>query len=233
MKIAIMQPYLFPYMGYFQLINAVDKFVLFDDVNYINRGWINRNRILVQGKAHLFTLPLKKAGQNNKINEIYITEKDKWSKRFLRTVETTYRKAPFFEDMFETLRRSLNCSRELLGEFVRHTLSTMCAYLEIDTAIIKTSAVYGNQDLKGQDRIVDICAKEGASEYVNAAGGQELYNRDAFDNKGISLKFIRTGDISYSQFNGEFVPGLSIIDVMMFNGKEQTRKMLQNYALRE
>lgn len=104
MNIAVMQPYLFPYAGYFNLLAQVDKFVFFDDVNYINRGWINRNRLLLAGDVRYFTIPLIKASQNLKINQIYIQPKDIWLQKTLHTIKQSYAKAPNFHAVYDLLK---------------------------------------------------------------------------------------------------------------------------------
>jgi hypothetical protein len=231
MKIAVMQPYFFPYIGYFQLIDAVDKFIIYDDVNYINRGWINRNNLLVGGKSFLFTLPLREASQNKKIHEIAITQDRKVIDKLLKTVAANYKKASYFEPVYELVGQIFNNSATSIAGFNLVQLKSICRYIGIDTQIEESSTFYNNAHLKGEERIVDICARESASVYINPIGGVELYNRNLFEEKGVELCFLKTTMIEYAQFTNPFVPWLSIIDVLMFNNIDQIRKMLKQFQL--
>jgi hypothetical protein len=178
MTIAIMQPYIFPYIGYFQLINAVDKFVIYDDVNFINKGWINRNNILVSGRAHLFTIPLKDASQNKLIYEVELAVNDPWKKKFLKTIQQSYLKAPNYQQAFLLIEEIVNFQAETISELTLHALQKICAYLKITTEIVPSSSVYNNTALKAQDRILDICKQEKAVHYINPVGGMELYEKN-------------------------------------------------------
>lgn len=235
MKIAIMQPYLFPYIGYFQLINAVDKFVVYDDVNFIKQGWINRNAILVQGKPYLFTLPLTNQSSFSKINEVYVNNKlfDSWRIKILRTIEQSYKKAPFFKDVFRLIDTVLEVSNQEIdiATLAKDSLVETSKYLNIDTQFVLTSTIYGNHELLGKTRVIDICKKETALQYINPIGGQELYDKVLFKENGIELSFINALPIRYNQFNNEFTPWLSIIDIMMFNSPEEINIMLDQYKL--
>jgi len=229
MKVAIMQPYLFPYIGYFQLIKAVDKFVVLDDVNYINKGWINRNNILVNGKSNMFTVPLKEASQNKLINEIEISSDLKWKEKLLKTIEQSYKKSPYYNLISPVIIEIINHDNKNLSEFICFSLNKINEYLGIDTLVIPSSSIYNNRDLKAQNKIIDICLKESADTYVNPIGGIELYDKSEFEKKKLTLFFIKSNDIQYKQFNNDFVPWLSIIDVLMFNSKEQINSYLDDY----
>jgi hypothetical protein len=231
MKIAIMQPYFFPYIGYFQLINAVDKFVIYDDVNYINKGWINRNNIIVNGKAHLFTIPLKEASQNKLIKEIYLSEESKWRVNFLKTIDQNYKKAPFFETVFPFIEEIINCNCNKIAELIVYSLKTLMAYLKIKTELVTSSSIYNVADFKGQERILAICKKENSKIYINPIGGQDIYSKELFDSEGVKLNFLKTSPITYTQYKNEFVPWLSMIDVLMFNSPDQIHSYLNNYQL--
>lgn len=230
MKIAVMQPYLFPYIGYFQLLNAVDKFVIFDDVNFIKKGWINRNNILVNRQKYLFTVPLIDASQNKLIKEIEIAGGD-WQGKFLKTLAQSYKKAPFFDETFALVEKIALSSEPLIAKLIFRSLLVFKDALKINTEIVPSSEIYNNRELKAQDRILDICKQEKATEYVNPAGGTQLYDRRIFAENGVKLFFLKTQPFSYGQFGDEFVPYLSIIDVLMFNGTAQTRELLLKYVL--
>ena len=231
MKLAIMQPYIFPYIGYFQLIKAVDKFVIYDDVNFINRGWINRNRILVNGKDSLFTIPLKEASQNKLINEIEVNWDDAWKAKWLKTLEQSYKKAPFFQQVKPIIEQTLEQEKTIFSEIIVENLKLINAYLGITTEIIPSSAIYQNIELKAQTRILDICLQEKANHYINPIGGIELYQKEVFEEKGMQLNFIKSKPVQYPQLKNDFVPWLSILDVLMFNSVEQIQTFLDSYEL--
>jgi hypothetical protein len=231
MKLAIMQPYFFPYIGYFQLIAAVDIFVIYDDVSFINKGWINRNNILIYGKAGLISVPLNGASQNKLIKDISPVSENKWRNTLLKTIEQNYKKAPMYNSVYPLLQQLINDNAETISELNYKGIKAVCDYLNISTTLIPSSVVYGNSDLKGQYRILDICKIENADHYINPVGGMELYNREVFNKEGISLSFIRSGAAPYKQLTNEFIPALSIIDVLMFNDLEQVKILLNQFNL--
>jgi hypothetical protein len=231
MTIAIMQPYIFPYIGYFQLINAVDKFIIYDDVNFINKGWINRNNILVGGKPHMFTIPLKDASQNKLINEVSMLKSDPWRKKFLKTLQQSYQKAPNYQKVFILIEEIVNFDPETIHEFTLHALQKTCAFMGIETEIVPSSRIYDNTNLKGPDRILDICRQEKATHYINPVGGMELYDKNVFENEGIRLNFLKSVLSPYSQFQNAFVPWLSVLDILMFNDTEKVTTLLKDYEL--
>ena len=226
MKLAIMQPYFFPYIGYFQLIAAVDKFIIYDDVNFINRGWINRNNILINGKAGLISVPLSGASQNKRIKDILPISESKWKHTLLKTIEQNYKKSPQFEVIFPMLQKLINIDAITISEFNYTGIKSVCEYLGITTLIIPSSEIYANSELKGQYRIMDICKKENVHQYINPTGGMELYNREIFSKEGILLSFIKSELPQYEQFKGEFISSLSIIDIMMFCDTEYIKTCL-------
>jgi hypothetical protein len=231
MKVAIMQPYFLPYIGYFQLINAVDKFVIYDDVNYINRGWVNRNQVLINGKPSMITVPLKEASQNKLIKEIEVSTDEKWKVKMLRTIELSYKKAPFFSEVFLLVQTILNSDYQTIAQLNLTSIKLVCKYLAIDTTLEVSSKKYDNKDLSGQQRILDICSKEGAKHYINPIGGIELYESAYFNESNITINFLKSNPVIYNQLGNEFVPWLSILDVMMYNGREKTNSLLNNFSL--
>jgi len=226
-----MQPYFFPYVGYWQLINAVDKYIIYDDVNFIKRTWINRNRILMNGEGKLITLQLHNASQNKLINEVEVLGNPISNKKLLKTLENCYKKAPYFSDAFLDIKSVITQEEKNLAKYLEFAIKKVCEYLSIDTELIVSSDIRKNNELRGQNKIIDICKALCADEYINAIGGQKLYSYSDFSTKGIGLKFLRTGDIKYTQFKSEFVPSLSIIDVIMFNEPRKINKMLDDYVL--
>ena len=228
MKLAIMQPYFFPYIGYWQLIHSANKFVIYDDVSFIKQGWINRNFILNNGEKHLVTLQLIGASSFRKINEVL---RGKNTTKLLKKIDQSYRKAPYHKEVIPLIESILHNNEKNLSTFLEFSIKEICSFLNIATNIMLSSSLEKDDGLKGQDKILDICTSLKASQYINAIGGQELYSKDFFLNKNIDLLFLKSKDISYNQFKNEFVSNLSIIDVMMFNGKDGTQRYLKEYEL--
>lgn len=228
MKVGIMQPYFMPYIGYWQLIKAVNKYVVYDDVNYIKGGWINRNNIILDREPKRFTIILKGASPNKKINEIEIG--DDFGK-FLKSIKLNYSKAPFFHDVMPMLESICSFKDKQLGLFIYNSIKEICSYLGITTEILLSSKLEKNNSLAGKDKVLDICHRLDATEYYNAIGGKELYNKEEFASHGIRLSFLRTEFTAYPQFSTSFIKGLSIIDLLMFNSIEDMHKHLDNFIL--
>lgn len=190
LKVACMQPYFLPYIGYWQLIHAVDKFVILDDVQFITKGWINRNKIIVNGKEHWITIPLKNANRNRMINEIEICEKSLWLPKFKRSIKYNFSKSNFFEKSYELLDCILDNKESNLSKFLLKSISSICDYLEINIDILVSSSCSPKGELKGQSRIIEICKNIGASTYINLPGGKDLYNSSSFSQEGIELEFL-------------------------------------------
>lgn len=231
MKIAIMQPYFFPYLGYFQLIEAVDRFVIYDDVNFIKGGWVNRNKILVNGQANTINVELLGASSNKNINEIEINHSPRWKKKLIKKIEQNYSKAPLFKQCFPMILESIDCQESNLAKYLANGIRNISQYLLIETIIVPSSEVYYNTHLKGTARVIDICKKENTKVYVNAIGGVQLYDKEYFSNEGLSLNFLKPTLATYPQLGSDFIPGLSIIDILMFNSKEKVKEMLNTFEL--
>ncbi|MDG6881127.1 WbqC-like protein family [Phocoenobacter uteri] len=232
MKIAIMQPYFFPYIGYFQLISAVDKFVIYDDVNYIKGGYINRNSIYEKNKGRQYiNLVLDKASPNKLIKDISLNQQNIWKDKLLKQISQNYSKAPYFKSVFPIIESIIYSPELNLSLFLHHSIKCICDYLGIETEIISTSEHYNNKGIGRFERIVDICGKENCSEYINPIGGVELYHKDEFRKYNIDLFFLKTNTIEYKQFDNEFEPFLSIIDIMMFNSVEKIQDFLKMYKV--
>lgn len=226
-----MQPYFFPYIGYWQLINAVDKYVIYDDVNFIKGGWINRNRILINDKPVFLNLKMDGASPNKLIKEICVSNDNRWKSKLLKTIELSYKKAPFFEKVYPVLEKIINYDEANLALYLENSIKRIAEHLEIETMFILSSSMNKDNSLKAQNKVIEICKKLGSSEYYNAIGGAELYSTEIFNANDIELKFLKTESIEYKQFNNEFEPYLSIIDVMMFNSIGDIKKMLDKYSL--
>ncbi len=216
MKLAIMQPYFFPYIGYFQLIAAVDQFVVYDNIKYTKKGWINRNRMLQNGKDVMFSLPLKSDSDYLDVCARELAP-DFNRDKFLAQITGAYRKAPYFAQTFPVVERILRHDDRNLFGFLHHSIVSLCQHLGIATEIRISSIIPIDHGLKNQDKVLALCATLGADTYINAIGGKDLYAKETFREKGIELSFIRSKAFEYAQFGNEFVPWLSILDVMMFN----------------
>ncbi len=230
-KTGIMQPYFFPYLGYWQTMEAVDKYVVFDDVNYIKGGWINRNNILMNDKAFLFTLALSRVSDSKNINEIDILDEKNNFNKVLAHVYNAYLKAPYFRNVFPLIEEIINYPDKNLASYLFNQIKKIAEYLEIETEFILSSQMMKDNNLRSQNRVIDMCQRLSTEQYINAIGGQKLYSREDFKKEGIDLKFIKLLPIEYKQFKNEFVPNLSIIDVMMFNDKKELQKLLKMYEL--
>ena len=231
MKIGIMQPYFFPYIGYFQLINMVDKYVVFDTAYFANNKWGFRNRILINGAPGFFRVTTLKASQNKRFDEIKVSGDIEAKKNNIHALECAYKKAPHFPEVMPVLERFLMADYDNLAEYNVASNRLICDYLGIKTEILLFSELDCDKDLQRQYRIFDVCRVLGGKEYVNAIGGTELYDFEEFRQNGIELAFLKPDDIVYPQFGGEFVPSLSIIDVMMFNSVPEIQDMLNRYTL--
>lgn len=214
-----MQPYFFPYIGYFQLIAAVDSFVLYDNIKYTKKGWINRNRMLRNGKDAMFSLPLKSAADHLDVCERELAA-DFNRDKFLNQFRGAYRSAPHYERTFSLVEQIVRHEDTNLFGFLHHSIAKTCEHLGVTTPINISSEIAIDHELTNQDKVLALCAAVGAETYVNPIGGLELYSKETFRDKGIDLKFIRSRPFEYTQFGGSFVPWLSIIDVMMFNPEE-------------
>ncbi|MES2132270.1 MAG: WbqC family protein [Bacteroidota bacterium] len=228
MKLGIMQPYFLPYLGYFQLIKAVDVFVIYDDVNYIKQGWVNRNRFSKGAEPCYITLELSGSSSFKKINEISVGHN---KAKIVKTLNAYYKKATHFGETMDLAERILNFPEDNLSGFLSNSIKLICNELNIETNIRISSELTKNNELKAQEKIIHMCKLLNAGVYINAIGGQELYSKEAFALQGMELKFIQSKLSSYTQFSDIFIPGLSIIDVLMFNGKDKTKNQLNNYTL--
>jgi hypothetical protein len=227
MKLGIMQPYFFPYIGYFQLLNAVDEFVVYDNIEYTRKGWINRNRMLCNGKDAFFTIPLQKDSDFLDVRERHISENWKSEKKkILSRIFESYRKAPYIESVFPLVESCFNYEEKNLFGYIYHSIEKISGFLNISTPLVVSSTIEIDHDLRAAEKVIAICHSRRAKQYLNPIGGVKLYNREQFMKEGIELKFIRTGDVVYRQFDNEFVSSLSIMDVLMFNSVEKTGEFM-------
>lgn len=228
MKLAINQPYFFPYIGFFQLVSAVSKFVSLEDVNYIKRGWINRNRILINGMPSYISLEISDASQNRKINETHLKNLSQSRESLLKTLRTSYSRAPYFTRCSEIVEDTLDSDSDIVSDISLISIRNVCKYIGL-----KRNIEQSNSDISdvGVEKLIAICKSNNADTYINLPGGMSLYNKETFADQGIELKFIQPVISEYKQFSDGFVPGLSIIDVMMFNHPERILEMTSEYSL--
>ncbi len=233
MKTAIMQPYFLPYIGYFQLIHSVDTFVVYDNIKFTKKGWINRNRFLNQGKVEYFTINIAKDSDYLNVNERKIApiffQREK--KKLIEKIRQNYQKAINYEEFSQILLSILNYDNNNLFEYIYNSIIKIVKYLQIQVEIIKSSDISIDHSLKKTDKIIEICKSLGTTTYINAIGGRELYSKEEFLKENIELKFIETRNIVYSQLDNHFYSNLSIMDLLMHNTKDIAKEMLKSYEL--
>jgi len=217
MRLAIMQPYFFPYVGYFQLIAAVDRFVVYDDVAFIKNGWINRNRILTSNGPEYFTVPLSEASSFKSIRETRCVAPRSWREKMLRTLEQAYARAPERAVGMALVCRVLEVAEaESIRDLAVASVRAVCEFAQLGTAFRDSSASYGNEGLHAMERVLDICRLEGATTYVNVPGGRALYDSASFAARKLELRFLEPSLVPYPQRRAKvFEPGLSVIDLIM------------------
>jgi len=226
-----MQPYFFPYIGYFQLISASNVFVLHDDVQYITGGWVNRNRILLNGEDRMITFPVQKAAYALPINARSYVSDNQGLKHIVNQVKQAYAKAPCYRQVFPLLEELLTFSDRNVARFNENLVRRICDFIGIRTSIITSSCLDKDDSLSGQARVLDICRRVGATDYANPIGGTKLYDQEAFQSSGITLRFLAAQDERYRQHDDKWVPFLSIIDVLMFNSVQEVQRLLTRYRL--
>ncbi|MER1956096.1 MAG: WbqC family protein [Solibacillus sp.] len=233
MNVALMQPYFFPYLGYFQLIHAVDEFVVFDQAQYIRRGWINRNRLLNPHKESVYiNVPVHKAPRETKIKDILINHTSSWKDTIFQQL-SYYRKAPNYAFVLDFMTDCLASDAVYLSELNTSVLKKVCVLLEIDTKITVLSErlpLLTEMDA-ADDWGIAVSKALHATTYINAIGGMDFYDQQKYHANDLAIQFIKTELKPYQQFHNEFVPGLSIIDVLMFNEPEQVKQMLEIHEL--
>jgi hypothetical protein len=253
MKLAVMQPYFFPYIGYFQCIHAADKYILYENLDYITEGWMHRNRILVKNSKPVYiNARINGKSSSKKISEIALDQSPQWKKKLLHSVMLNYRGSHYFEEVYPLVETLVNGNQQFLFEYNAAIIKGISRFLDIETEIISDNSGYlaleerlekmdekdyalfpqlTTRPVKKVARVLEMCAAEKATVFLNAIGGRELYLKDEFKNYGIDLFFIKTGAITYPQFSREFYPHLSVIDALMHKGKEGTKELLNDYEL--
>lgn len=223
-----MQPYIFPYLGYYQLVYCSDVFVLYDDATFIKQGYINRNRILANGQPQRFSLPVPGASSNELIKNLTFAAQ---TTKFLKTIKQAYSKAPFFNDVFPLVERVIESDDRRIPYMCFRGISEVFQHLGIQKKIILASEIDYDRNASAEDKLIQICRALGSTNYVNSIGGTELYSHESFASKGCNLWFIQMRDIMYDQGTREFVPNLSIIDVLMWCDRKRVRHLLEEFQL--
>lgn len=231
MKVAIMQPYFFPYIGYFQLMAVCDVFVLHDDVQYIKGGWVNRNRILLNGESRMITFPVQKDAHDLPINSRHYVEDRQARKDILNLIRQAYSKAPEYRNMFPALEDMLEFQDRNVANFNRNLIERIAGMIGLECRIVASSAMEKDDSLTGEQRVLDMCCQLGATDYFNPIGGTELYHSGTFRERGIALHFLEALDERYEQGTATWEPFLSMIDVLMFNPPAEVRRLLTRYRL--
>ena len=245
MNIAIMQPYLFPHIGYFQLMHACDEFLVYDDVAFIPRGYINRNNVLLGGKAHRFTLSVPKASPNRLISELVFGPTPD---SLLTTLHHAYARAPYYAQVMPLLQSVFQHEDRRIGALCKYSFERVCDYLGLECRFLLTSELEHDRSLKAQDRLIEMSLMRGAEGYINSIGGRKLYQAAPFAAKGITLSFLASQPSGYRQTpldsrgeagadmhrsgrQAQFVAGLSIIDMLMWCSPGEVRDRLAEYQL--
>lgn len=228
MKLAVMQPYLFPYIGYFHLIHAADLFLIYDDVSYIKRGFVNRNSISSPGGLAKFTVPVLGASQNKLFSELEFSEE---VDKVIKTFEYSYSKAPYFENVFPIVQKTLKFPDRSIASVCKKGFEEIFSYLDIEKVFKKTSEIDYDRSVSARDRLIALCHHFEADKYINAPGGRKLYKKQDFAEAGIDLKFVDSLEVEYRHAGENFIPKLSIIDVLMNCSPEEVTSLLGNYEL--
>jgi hypothetical protein len=230
MIVGIMQPYFFPYIGYFQLIAHCDVFVFHDDVQYIKGGWINRNRIVKDRNACWITIPVLRAAHERPIKDRYYKSDPETRNRLLRRIAAAYRTAPCFGEIYPLLEEIMGFAYTNVATFNIHLIRRVSAHLKIGTPFVLSSKLAKSNNLAGEDRVIEICRCLGATHYVNPIGGRRLYHRDRFSRVGLELGFLEPAVLGGADPAGS-TPPLSIIDDLMHKGEEALACALKEYRV--
>ncbi len=232
-KLAIMQPYFLPYIGYFQLFKAADEFIIYDNIEYTKKGWINRNQFVLNGKTQLFSIPLEKSSDYlDVVQKIISPEFEKERKKILAQIHSGYRKAPEFKNVYPLIEEVFMHDNKNLFEFTLHSVQKVTAFLGINIPIKVSSKFDVDHSLKGSAKVRSLAKAANADYYINPIGGQCLYSVDEFKADGIDLKFHNYRPIPYTQVDvSEFISHMSIIDVLMNNSPQQVQVHLQSYEV--
>ncbi len=238
-----MQPYFFPHIGYFQLIHAVDRFFLYDNLDYSRGGWINRNRILVvRGRPTFLSVPIRGRKITKTIRDTILLEDPHWRLSLQRSIHTCYSRSPYFRETLQLVEEILFLETSSLAEINKRCITGVCNHLGVDTEILTDSTPFdalefelrqrpGTDPIRKVTRAIELCRALGADVFINAIGGRALYDKEVFARHGVRVFFVQTRPHTYPQRAATFHPSLSIIDVLMNCGRDGTRRLLGEYDL--
>jgi hypothetical protein len=231
--LAVMQPYIFPYIGYFNLINSATHFVFYDDVDYIKQGWINRNRILINGHPSYFSIPLSNGRSGVQIREVKVFNLSHFYKKFKRTLEQSYGKSPFFDIGLSYVEKVLLSGEENISKLAELSISEASNMLEIEASVYRSSSDFSDSKGIGRsERLISIAQQLNCKTYVNSINASFLYDKQYFSMRGVNLSFIKPKLVGYNQLNAtKFIPGLSIIDLIMNLSLDEIKSQLDSYEL--
>ncbi len=240
-----MQAYFFPYIGYFQLINASEVFVIYENVSFRKGSWVTRNRILDKGKNKpiYINLSVSKKSIGDIVSTVSLAQKKERVEAVDNLIYFNYKKAPFFDDVYPVLQNLLYCDEQNLHSYNAKLTEGICELLSIKTKIISdnSNCIQIENELEEKalesgnnvmtQRVIELCKYYGGNHYLNPIGGVELYSRKDFKNSNLKISFVKSDPIVYNQFESPFIPSLSVIDVLMHAGIEKTRSFLNNFQL--
>jgi hypothetical protein len=221
--IGIMQPYFFPYIGYFQLINSVDEFFIYDEASFIKGGWIGRNRIMGSAEPFYINAALLGAGSNIEIFNVRLNSDDRWRRKLEKSILNCYGKSLYFEESWGVIRNAIYGHGGNIAEYNFQIIKKISDHLNISTNIVRSTTSVGNGELCAESRVIDLVRAAGGNVYVNSIGGVDLYDKESFLNNGIELRFLNslcTNDVS---------DYLSIIHQLMTIGKGAVMRKLNDY----
>lgn len=234
-KVAIMQPYVFPHIGYMNLVNASDNFVFYDDVNFIKRGWINRNRIMLMGEPYRFSIPLKRQSQNVLIKDTEVTNLTKFADKFLEQLNLSYKKSPYKDVVLDYVKEVLDGRHVSISEVAIASVELFFRYLGVSKSFHYSSDEFAaTRGLEKAERLIKITKLLQSNDYINAIGGTTLYEKEFFSSRGVRLLFVKPTMKPYEHCNAiasNFNAGLSIIDLMMNLSIEEIRMNLDSFEL--
>ena len=230
MNLAVIQTYLFPYIGYYELAYHSDMFIFYDDVTYIKGGYINRNSILTRNGRQLFTLPVNNASSFKLIKELEFSSN---VKKILVSIQQAYSKSPYFSDVYPIIEKILTSKNRNVAYMASQSIIEIFKYLEVDFKYTYSSLIDYDHSQDAKNKLYQFCKKFNAKEYINVIGGQALYNKEEFISQSISLGFINSQHIEYRQFNNnsDFERNLSMIDILMNEGKSKVIDVLNSFGI--
>jgi hypothetical protein len=252
MRIAIKQPYFLPYIGYFQVIGCVDKYIIYHNLNYIKEGWIHRNRLLrVNGEPEYFKIHLENKTSFQKIDQVRVSEGDHWRRKMIKSIYLNYKRSGYFDEVFPVISEVVEFKTSFLWEMAAFSTVRICRYLDIKTEITTDNSGYLpvedflqgtgylNSEIKEMGiaeyipkltRILYICKKENSDHFIESPGGISLYPKEIFSAHSIKIDFLKVKEFTYKQSTDKFHPHLSIVDVLMNCGREKTKELLKEFT---